>query len=161
MPKLITPVQFEPSLEGLNIVRPLIMPDECKTIISYPVLCQNLPSEGKPGVGKLARCTQSGALLRDNSELPDKVYDVELEISENGEEISYTFPTKVVGVIAQWEDEADVIDFWWCSSDYSVLFVELRRNDFVFLPFSGKTIHFFVDSSDGWDIELRLIGFYR
>ncbi|GAI67122.1 unnamed protein product, partial [marine sediment metagenome] len=39
MPKLATPVQYEPALEGLNDIRPLQLAGESKVVIPYPELC--------------------------------------------------------------------------------------------------------------------------
>lgn len=81
MPKLATPVQYEPALEGLNDIRPLQLADKSKVVIPYPVLCKNPPSTGKPAVGMFARCSQQGALLKSKNtryrylEIQARTYD--------------------------------------------------------------------------------------
>lgn len=160
MPKLITPVQFEPSLDGLNIIRPLIMPDECKTVISHPVLCQNLPSEGKPGVGKLARCTQDGALLGDNSEFASNVYGGTLAMSGVTSCRTFTFPMRVKAAIAKVFTEEEAATFFWCSSDCLTNYKQLSETVYTFLPFVGTVMQFKMVGGSEEETFLRIYGFY-
>lgn len=160
MPKLITPVQFEPSLDGLNIVRPLIMPDECKTIISYPVLCQNLPSEGKPGVGKLARCTQAGALLRDNTEFGDKIYNGSLALSGLSPCRAFVFPMKVAGVSVLAVTEETAATFYWCSPDCVNNYKQVSETAYTFLSFVGTNMRFKGVGLTEEETYLLIKGFY-
>lgn len=160
MPKLITPVQFEPSLDGLNIVRPLIMPDEGKTVISYPVLCKNLPSEGKPGVGKLARCTQDGALLRDNLEFASNRYYGALSLSGLSPCRTFTFPMRVKAVSVLPVTEEPAATFYWCSSDCSNNYKQLSDTVYTFLSFVGTVMQFKMVGGTEEETYILIYGFY-
>lgn len=63
MVKLITPVQYEQGLDGLNQVRPLTLVDESKAVIALPFGCINPPSKDRPAEGRLLRCDNQGAIL--------------------------------------------------------------------------------------------------
>jgi hypothetical protein len=65
MPKLLTPVQYENTLDELNGVRPLELADEVKLTLDIPILNVNPVSQKRPAIGKLLRCNQRGALLQD------------------------------------------------------------------------------------------------
>lgn len=161
MPKLANPVHYEPSLEGLNVIRPLQLADVNKIVIPTPVLCTNPPSVTKPAVGILARCTQNGALIKSNNTLCDKIYEAEIYTGDESEFVTYTFPTKVQGVLAKISYvEEDVYD-WWCS-DYGLQkYVEIFYSVWSFLPFVGKKIHFLLECAESFETTILLIGFYK
>lgn len=160
MSKLITPVQFEPSLDGLNIVRPLLMPDEGKTVISYPVLCKTLPSEGKPGVGKLARCSHQGALLKDNTEFADSFLEAELYLTSENNSRTILLPRIVKAVALKHTTVGTPGDTFWTDSSFYHKYMTLS-GDFQFSRFKARRMYFRSECEEEEDYAVVIIlGFY-
>lgn len=161
MPKLITPVQYEPSLEGLNVLRPLSVPDEGKTLISYPVLCQNLPSEGRPGVGKLARCTQQGALLKSNKVFADKIYERNVPLTHSSPHRMITFPSVVYGVLVKRNPSSKPVKIYWRDNNYYNPFLLLSL-DYQYVSFMGNKMYFTTNAYDSaGESRVFVVGFYK
>lgn len=160
MPKLMTPIQYEPSLEGLNAVRPLQLLDEGKSIISYPVLCKNAPSEGRPAIGKFARCSQQGALLKKSNTLFHNLESNFFPISENTPLEHYIFQQKVYKVTIRYTDGYGTTGVWWCNYDGSIHFTELPFGVWMTLPFVGRSFHIVGEGVAYWQGTVILFGFY-
>ncbi|MBA7474041.1 hypothetical protein ES707_09388 [subsurface metagenome] len=161
MPKLATPVQYESALEGLNDIRPLQLAEESKIVIPYPVLCKNPPSKGRPAVGKLARCSEQGALLKSNILLLDKLYTFFVHIHEYNTLISVMFPNRVYGVAARYNQIEKASTTYW-SSDTGVAHIDrLVADKYIFLPFIGKIIYFKGYGSVGWIASIDIRGLYK
>lgn len=161
MPKLATPVQYEPALEGLNDIRPLQLAEESKVVIPYPVLCQNPPSKDKPAVGKLARCSQQGALLKSEPVWADNYSEIRLDISEAVPNIHYAFPVRVQGVLASYLIFVGGGGINWCDKDFVIDYRSLVIISYRFLPFVGTDIYFMSDGYGGYELGLHLLGFYK
>lgn len=161
MPKLATPIQYEPALEGLNDIRPLQLADESKIVIAHPVFCKNPPSAGKPAVGMFARCSQQGALLKSNNTWSDKIESHYLRIDDAYPIYFYTFAQKVYGIIAFWERTAGVAKGYWCDPSGTQKYIELSTITYTFLPFVGTIIWFLGESILGWDAKVWFTGFYK
>lgn len=161
MPKLATPVQYEPSLEGLNAIRPLQLADKVKTVIPYPVLCKNPPSIDKPAVGMFARCSQQGALLKSVPKWADSISEKALVISETVPYVYYTFPVRVQGVLVTYYELVGGGGVDWCDKDFTVSFFTLTNVFYRFMPFVGTDIYFMSGGYGGYEFDLRLIGFYK
>ncbi|GAI88583.1 unnamed protein product, partial [marine sediment metagenome] len=138
MPKLSTPVQYEPALEGLNDIRPLQLADESKVVVPYPVLCKNPPSKDRPAVGMFARCSQQGALLKSNNIATTDIDRTTEDFSEAAPLVHYPFTQKVSGVIAKYVNFYGTSGLWWCNSNGTIKYTALSTAAYVFLPFVGK-----------------------
>lgn len=145
MLKLATPVQYEPSLEGLNILRPLQLTEESKTVISYPVLCKNPPSKDKPAIGKLARCSQQGAMPKSMPVWANKTGGDTLEFELPVRTHHITFPVKVLGVNALYLEWVMTSHCYWCFPDFTTPIIEIGQINHMFLPFIGTDIYFYAD----------------
>lgn len=160
MPKLATPVEYEPTLEELNTVRPLQLADEGKIVIPYPVLCKNPPTKDRPAVGKLARCTQQGALL--------KVGNAPFTLVESGSDtvtnvdwlFHYTFTQKVYGVVIRATYVPPALNFWWCTYVGSKLLPVGQSGFSLFLPFVGTVLSLRGEGFLTWSIDFIFMGFY-
>lgn len=141
MRKLLTPVQYEPSLEGLNAIRPLQLADEGKIAISYPVLCHNPPTEGRPAFGKLARCTPTGSLVSYKSnDISDYEY-IQKVFVFGTTQIVITFAQKVSLVLCIVESALSVTETWWSDPTYTRHFKAIHLIDPTFLNFSGVDLY--------------------
>jgi len=159
MPKLATPIQYKPALEGLNEIRPLQLADESKIVLPCPVLCTNPPSKDRPAVGIFARCSQQGSLLKSEPGWADTIYEYNVAIVV-GDEVHITFPMYVVGVIAKYTLTGPMgVD--WCNDAYTINYKGLATEYWTRLPFVGKDIHFIVDGMPDVTGALFIKGFYK
>lgn len=140
---LATPVQYEPALEQLNEARPLILPDEVKQEISIAVGCVNLPTVGRPAVGKMLRCDSQGALtVKNGTEVFSKYIaygdcDEENDIFE-----SFTFlsiPKGVLTYVRELTYPAEKL--YWCNSD-EVLLLDLGSEVYKWMPYRGGKFYY-------------------
>ncbi|GAH82001.1 unnamed protein product, partial [marine sediment metagenome] len=138
MPKLATPVQYEPSLDGLNTIRPLQLADEVKTVIPYPVLCKNPPSIDKPAVGMFARCSQQGALLKSVPVWANRIFEDDFELSEREPNVHYVFPTKVKYVFALLDMGGHSGAVHWTDSSYTQEYRLIATDKYTSIIFMGK-----------------------
>ncbi len=161
MPKLATPVQYEPALEGLNDIRPLQLADESKVVIPYPVLCKNPPSKGRPAVGMFARCSQQGALLKNVSYkavLPEYKYR---NVTVYDMHTHFTFSSKVSYVIAIWKWLGGSPVLYWSDPTYLYNLKTLSNLKYTFLPFIGTDIYFGGRGLGEWNVDLFVYSFYK
>jgi len=129
MPKLITPVQYEPTLDELNEVRPLQLADEVKSVISSPALNLNPVSHGRPVFGKLSRCNNQGALLTNGNSGYENYEAFSLPVYWHPtQHYSITFSQKVKRVFLLptmfWFDPA----LKWTDPSYLITIKELNPN---------------------------------
>jgi len=159
MPKLATPIQYEPALDGLNAIRPMQLANVVKTDIVCPVMCKNPATVDKPAVGMLARCSQQGALLKSKPFWADTIYEYNVAIVV-GDEVHITFPMYVLGVIAKYTLTGPMgVD--WCNDAYTINYRGLATEYWTRLPFVGKDIHFIVDGMPDVTGALLIKGFYK
>ena len=161
MPKLATPVQYEPTLEGLNDIRPLQLADESKIVVPYPALCQNPPTKDRPAVGKLARCSEQGALLKSLPKWADKIYADAFALSDGVSIIEYIFSIKVFGIIAMLRIDIGSPEGYWCSYDGEYSYIRLIENTYIFLPFVGTNIWFVGLGTPPFQLAIFIKGFYK
>lgn len=161
MPKLATPLQYEPTLDGLNAIRPLQLADKVKTVIPYTVLCKNPPSIDKPAVGMFARCSQQGALLKSVPKWADSISEKALAISEAVPYAYYKFPVRIQGVLALYNELVGGGGVDWCDNNFTISFASLTSVVYTFLPFVGTDIYFMSAGYGGYEFEIPLIGFYK
>lgn len=157
MLKLATPIQYEPSLEGLNVLRPLQLADEVKTELALPVLCVNPIDKTHPATGKLARCSEMGSLLKSKSVFYDEYEKIPLTFYNGYENQTLTFKQKVFQVFAHTEFYNFTASTWWCDPSYYRMYAPIDYNLDVMLPFVGQTMYF---SSNAGNDDVHGIVFY-
>lgn len=161
MPKLATPVQYEPALEGLNDIRPLQLADEVKIVLPYPVLCKNPPSTGRPAIGKFVRCTQQGAgvIHRINSltsyELLSQYFD------QDNPEHCISFSQKVRCVFVKFGLGSNTRGGYWTDPTYLIEIKAIGYRTNTFLEFVGTNLYVRAISQNGdFFITWHFYGFY-
>ncbi len=157
---LATPSQYEASLEGLNKLRPLKLADKCKTELTYSVLCVNPVEKDRPAIGKLARCSGDGALLKtknvsyDNVELKTTVFtDVDTTRV-------ITFSQKVFQVFARVQSYRGYNSAWWVNPTYNNYYMSVDFNKTVMFPFVGQIMYFKSLIIGGDWLVVSFYGFY-
>ena len=161
MPKLLTPVQYEPSLEGLNVVRPLHLADEAKPIISYPVLCKNPPTKDRPVVGKLARCTQQGALASDKRVVYDTWEYIEKQFTWTTRQHHIAFSQVVYPVHCNIVSINLINAIAWTDSTYTKIYQLLDLVVDTMLWFKGVNLYIrTIMASPPAFLTLGFYGFY-
>lgn len=115
MSKLITPGQFEPALDGLNQVRPLILSDEVKQSIDCPVGSMNPPNSDKIIQGTMSRCTKNGASLVNGIDGLNTQYIIP-EVFGFGDTTIHTliFPSFAMHVFVE-VTQLGAVEVYWCS----------------------------------------------
>ena len=161
MRKLLTPAQYEPSLEGLNEIRPLELKDETSLNIPYPVLCENLPNERRQGIGKFARCTKDGALVKHRGN-DVKIYQiVQDSIDYPVTNMEFVFFQKVKYVLL---DPIGILVFdlaWWTDSTHMINLGTVSYNKPTFILFRGTHLYLrvaYMGPWGHWVVDAR--GFY-
>lgn len=160
MPKLATPVQYEPSLDGLNDIRPLQLADEAKVVIPYPVLCKNPPTVDKPAVGMFARCDRQGSMLINVPPWATEVYEIDIDIAVTNGGMFYSFPIMVQGVLAIYTKVGEYMSVEWSNPTYSRSYAYIHENVWKYLSFMGTKIYFRVSGAPATIGTLSLKGFY-
>ena len=160
MPKLITPVQYEPSVDELNEIVPLYMGDEVQQAINLSVLNANPVSENRPVIGKLARCNQYGGLLKYNDKRSFDNYElIAVDIPERNY-VLYEFAQKVEIVLWTFTSGAKESLLDWCSSGGIYTFKNLSLTGSTWLEFIGTKLYLRGDSGISGYIRGELRGFY-
>jgi len=161
MPKLATPMQYGRSLDDLNGLRPLALADECKNVVSYPVLCKNPASVDKPAIGKLARASQQGqALLANTYRYADYEY-IEQEFELNNPNRLIEFNQQVFFVQTKVIQVYSMIAAWWADATYTTLYKLIYPVPIVSLGFVGTKLY--IGSAHqvaGWKAVIAFWGFY-
>lgn len=161
MPKLATPVQYEPALEGLNDIRPLQLADEGKVVIPYPVLCKNPPSTGKPAVGMFARCSQQGALLKSVSNVYSAYEKIRLNFDVDNLEQVVEFSQRIGFVLCVPIVHHRGSDLWWSEATYTAKFKKISQTAPTFLKFVGSDLYVLMELRNGIPtLTMDFHGFY-
>lgn len=160
MIKVATPILYESALDELNRVRPLLLGDRGRLSLDYPVLCKNPVGTGRPCIGKLARCDEQGALLK-NTGNSFKNYEVkEIALDLINFYTCVTFTQKVSCVSVRVIGMFDASELLWIDSTYTKILKTMTVIGNYFLPFKGKTIYFYGNGGDDMDLYFAVYGFY-
>jgi len=160
MPKLLTPQQYENSLDELNELRPLQLADETQHKIDIAV-CDKLPVSSKKAVaGMLIKGTQQGSLLvRFDKDYPN--YEVrQPNISYIHKKDLVSFAQKVSFVLSVVVNSYGLTDLWWTDSSYNIILKELSITDPTFIEFSGTDLYVKGDGIANWGCIVFFYGFY-
>lgn len=161
MPKLATPVQYEPTLEGLNDIRPLQLADEGKIVIPMPALCQNPPTKDRPAIGRLARCSQQGALLkhRVNDLQTYEIFGGQFNFFDADQH--FTYSQKVSSVVCYMGGYHNIVDAYWSSPSYTEKIQDITLTGTTVFCFSGVDLYIHTSFVDVFGyIWLFFLGFY-
>ncbi|GAG63498.1 unnamed protein product [marine sediment metagenome] len=160
MQKLLTPVQYEPLLDELNRVRPLVLTDESRSTLDNAVVNVNPVGDNRPAIGKFARCNQGGALLKSEPLWADDSFSQGITISNAGALVSLTVDKRILGVITRFSIFADPFFVWWCNPAGDIKYTQIASTAWVFLPFVGHKIHFLGEGIPPWGGTITVIGCY-
>lgn len=144
MLKLATPVQYESSIEGLNDIRPLQLADEVKIVIPCPALCRSPVTKNKPVVGRLARCSQQGALLTELQKFYTNFEYIEQDFETGNSNKLIEFSQKVSCV----QSKVIVVGLhdtaYWTDPTYIEQIMSIYDTQTVFLPFVGTNLYIII-----------------
>lgn len=161
MVKVITPVQYESPMGGLNEVRPLEISGEVKPFIDTSILNINPVDTGRPAKGRLLRCGNDSAVLQNCVKGFRHVENVPVELDDAHAYNSFTFSQKVDRVLWYSPWWVGAVSIFWCHDAYWLLFQELSLDVPSWVPFTGKTIHLIGSFIGGGSLEANLYGFYN
>lgn len=140
MAKLITPVQYEDTLDELNKVRPLVLNDEVKRNIDLPVLDANLVAKKGSALGKLLRCTNEGSLLVKNHNGFDNVEIKPFDIERRYEQTTFTFAQEVFGVLCNVIINDVITEFYVTDSTGTIHAQDIGLTGTTWIKFRGTAI---------------------
>lgn len=161
MPKLLTPQQYENSLDELNELRPLQIADEVKRQIDIPV-CNKLPVSTKKAVsGLLTKGTQQGALLTELNTDYTAYEKISQYFSDGSEQHCVTFAQEVNGVLCVQTTLFEYIEAWWTNSTYALQIMAISLIVPTYLPFIGTDLYVYAsDTSIYRTLYMDFYGFY-
>lgn len=158
--KLSTPVQYERGLDGLNEIRPLVLDDTVRRVVSLPVL-NSVPVNGSPIVkGKVLRC-DNGAMLATN-----KVYYNNYQEYQWDEDDTYLRYYTVL-----WSQRVKLVQieialrmnpssFSFYDSTYTIQLGNWNKTGIYYYPFVGDTMYLKTIAIGVGHIAFYLQGFY-
>lgn len=160
MSSLLTPVQYEESLGELNQVRPLKLADEVKIEINIPVFNFNPVNKGKPVIGKLLRCDNNGALLKENSlvETNTESKSGSVSIGSDMYTVQFSQPVhywRLYGITSTFGT-----DMWITNLFGTVIVQTLGVSGIYLIPFYGDTFDVKGAGIGGWFISFLCKGYY-
>ena len=159
MLRLVTPVQYEPLLDGLNQLRPLKLVDESKVVIASPIGCVNQPSKDRPAEGKLLRCNNQGGLLKQ----PPKDYrltDVQTIIGLIGVRFKdIVFTQFCYGAFAWVHTLGGLVEYGWATALTHTAIMLFDNNKVTYFPFRGRGFTLYTGNA-GAACTIKLQGVY-
>ncbi len=160
MRRLITPVQYDSTLAGLNEIRPLTLADEVKAGLSFPILNLNPVDNNQPAKGRFLRSDHQGSLLRSLADdCPEVSYEKKDIWLESDLTFTVSFAQKVNYVLGKmsWFELTGTIK--WNTKDHWYLIKVISNTEQTFLPFRGQVMYV-----QGFGVSgvgtLTLYGFY-
>lgn len=160
MLKLATPSQYELSIEGINILRPLKLIDARKIDIASPVLDVSPPAKTSPVVGKLAKCDGTGSLLKTKNVSYDNYEYLEMGFDYTDAYKVIVFAQKVfqIYVYCQYTDFQPTM--WWTDPTYTNLYFPISYTYKGMMPFVGQTMYLVCNVPLGKVCIFVFYGFY-
>lgn len=160
MLKLITPIQYESALDGLNQVRPLSLADRGKITLDIPICNSNPVNAGRPALGKLLRCNQRGAILTNGRLGYDDYYYSTGSLSHATLTVKITFPTAVKGFIAKYAEALGTGYIARMDSTYTIQVGKLSLNDYSYFNIRGRYVYLKGFGSIPFVFPYYVYGFY-
>ena len=160
MGKLITPLHYEPAVDGLNAVRPLVLADEIKQELSLPILNQNPVDSINSARGKFLQSDNQGAgVSRDSAGYKNVI-----------EKVAYLhagIPTKVVdfGRIVEYISgytitPGDTVSISFMDSTFTTAWLTYLAADWGHTIFRGRILYIKGNGGGGMDVNAMLYAFY-
>lgn len=160
MPKLLTPLQYSPTLDELNDIRPLQTDNIVKPSIDIAVCNELVDSDKKATLGRLIRCTKQSHLLIKNS-LVSTEYEGKPYTYVNQEMVlTITFSQLVREVMVHTKMAAGTILFYWCSSNYLISIKDLKSIGKHYLNFRGLSFDVYLHQPLLPALIFDVYGFY-
>lgn len=160
MGKLITPVQHELVLDGLNEIRPLQLQDEVKRVVSLPVVNANPANKSNIARGKFLRC-DNGAMLATNkvyyNNYQEKQWD-EDDTDSRYYTVLWNPPVKLVQIEIVLRIPPSSISFY--NSTYTTVLKNCNAVGMYYYPFVGDTQYLKTIAIGTGHIAFYLYGFY-
>lgn len=157
--KLITPVQYERGLEGLNEIRPLVLDDTIRRVVSLPVL-NSVSVNGSPVVkGKVLRCHNGaalGTLNRYYNAIQIQGWD-EDETMNQYYEVKWSPPIKFILIEIILREAPSSFTFY--DSTYTINCGNWKSVGIYYFPFVGDTMYMKTIALPAGHIEFNLYGF--
>lgn len=158
--KLLTPVQYESVLGGLNKARPLSLSDEGRVILSSPVLNANPVSDKKSVQGKLLR-SNSGSSPKFNPKVYTSYQHEHFDGVPGPEQpLVYNFDPLVEAVLLNIVQLSATCYVRWKNSIYGVILVQYSTVGGHWIPFMGNNLFLTVFYAGAGQVEFDLYGFY-
>lgn len=160
MPKLTTPVQFESEFDVLNEVKPLILGDEVKSGLAFPIGNLHSVGAGRPAIGKLLRCNEFGALLIEGPTSRADNYEFIREIANSGITVYHIELSQFVKfILIKLEDLLQTTGFALCTP-IGLTIRAFELEEWHFVEFRQKTIYYKAFGEEDCDWTINLYGFY-
>jgi len=161
MPKLLTPIQYEDTLDELNIVRPLELADVVKHLIDIPILNSN-SVDNNPALGKLLRCDNAGALLIKNSNGFKHVEAKAFYVDYLGKPADITFAQPVERVLYKYVSDNECYNVMWVIPALGNPIIKTwPATDTTWIEFNGTTIRLNISGGILHHLHAILYGFYN
>ncbi len=160
MRKLITPVLYDGSLDGLNEVRPLDLADEVKVSLDVPILNVNPVNNSKLALGRLLRCTKDGALLTKNHNSFENVEERRLIITEEAITEVIEWSQKIFGFLWVFQSRFDINWLVWSDPTYTQRLLYLSLSGTTWVPFKGDTTYFLMNMDEAGEVVGYCYGVY-
>ncbi len=160
MPKLISPVQYGPGLNGLNELRPLSVGDDLDSSLSLPVADVNPADNSQLSAGHFLRSTDQGSMLR---KLPFDLEDYSSQSIDHlfvmNETVSIIFAQAVQFAIGKKTvfDGSGILT--WVTSAGSIAIHVFEASSYIYLPCKDQRIIVKATNMSG-AINIKLIGFF-
>lgn len=142
MGKLITPLHFEPAIDGLNIVKPINLADEIKQELSLPVANRNPASINRPVDGKLLQSDNQGAGLFRNSGGYDNVESITQDFTHTMYYGSVTFSQIIKHLTVRYTFNQPTFQLRLTDSDHMWAWYTVVEGETNDIPFRGEKVWF-------------------
>lgn len=160
MPKLATPVQYEPVLDGLNELRPLILDNTVRRVIGVPVSPVDVSDTSGGVKGRLLRCNRQGALLRENNHYEPEYQSISISWSAAGGNRVVTFDQRVNYIAYRWVVKSGLLIAARYDSTFTYFLGWLVLSGNNFIPFRGTAMGFVAAFFPGGYATMNIRGFY-
>lgn len=161
MVKVVTPVQYESPLGGLNEVRPMEMSGEVKPFIDTSILNINPIDNVRPAKGRLLRCGNDSAVLQNSIKGFRKVETVFAELGYGDDEIVVTFSQRVERVLWSIIVSVNCQAIIRCNDKYWLPIQYVSLTGTTLLTFANTALYFIGAHTAGGHTEANLYGFYN
>lgn len=160
MGKLITPVQYERRLDGLNEIRPLVFDDTIRRVISLPVLNSVSVNSSPIAKGKVLRCKNGavlGTLNRYYNDYQEKQWD-EDDTGSRYYTVLWSQRVKLVQIEIALRIPPSSFTFY--DSTYEINLGNWFETGIYYYPFVGDTMYLKTIAIGTGHIAFYLQGFY-